>query len=85
MKNMTTMARSECAELPEERDFMNWLSDVRAAFGTRVELDVSDREGIAWDLFRDGATPEDAAAEIRADKESRAAVACSQMAISRFR
>lgn len=65
MENMTTIVRAECATLPRERAFASWLAKLQASLG--AEIDPDDREGIAWDLFADGATPEEAADEIRAN------------------
>lgn len=61
MMDMATMARHECAVYPSEKRFAAWLKAVEALIGGSV-----DQNGQAYDLFADEATPEEAAAELRA-------------------
>lgn len=61
MINMATMARQECAATKEERVFADWLRQLQNILGSEV-----DENGLAWDLFADGATPDEAADEMRA-------------------
>ena len=60
--NMATMARYESATLPEEREYAAWLKQVRVLVSCEV-----DENGLASDLHADGATPEEAANELRAN------------------
>lgn len=61
MMDMVTMARYECAVYPSEVRFAAWVKDLDALMGCPV-----DPNGLAYDLFADGASPEEAAAELRA-------------------
>jgi len=61
MFNMTAMAHAECAVFPEERLFAQWLKQLRGLLG----MQISEND-IAWDLFADGCTPEEAQSEVEA-------------------
>lgn len=58
--NINEMARHECAVYPSEKRFAAWLKALEVLMGSQV-----DQNGLAYDLFADGATPEEAADEIR--------------------
>jgi len=73
MENMATMARAEAATTSGERSFIRYARAVERILGCDLE-DGSTSEGLCHDLFLDGATPEDAASEIRADWQAAADV-----------
>lgn len=58
--NMLSMLRDENAEAAEEKEFQTWLTQLAALIGE------VDENGVEWDLFREGLTPEEAACEIEA-------------------
>lgn len=59
--SLSDFVRAECAVFPEELEYAQWLVQVRAKLGMKVS-----ENGIAWDLFADEATPDEAADEIKA-------------------
>ena len=56
--NMYSMFRDENAETAEEKEFAAWLKKLATMIGK------VDENGVEWDLFREGLTPEEAAFEI---------------------
>ncbi|MEG5932485.1 hypothetical protein UXN85_20680 [Enterobacter hormaechei] len=56
--NMHSMLRDENAEAADEKEFQEWLIQLSALIGE------VDENGVEWDLFREGLTPEEAACEI---------------------
>jgi hypothetical protein len=70
MENMATMARAEAAT---DREYDRFVRSVERILGCDI-LDGSDEEGTCDDLCRDGATPAEAAQQIRAEWQAAAEV-----------
>lgn len=62
MFNMATMARDECASDPEDIRYAKWIAEVNKLLGSEV-----DKDGLAFDLYSDNCTPQEAADEILAN------------------
>ena len=65
MQNMSTMLLSESKITPEERAFYFFCRDLNYILLCRD----FDQDGIAWDLFKAGCTPQEAADEMIARNE----------------
>ncbi|WP_109479099.1 hypothetical protein [Paraburkholderia sp. C35] len=76
MENMATMARAEAAS---DRNYERFVRTVERILDCDI-LDGSDEEGTCDDIFRDGGTPEDAAAEIDMDWQAAADVCAERRA-----
>lgn len=59
--NMHTMLREENEDFPEFIAYSRWVAELQEILGSEV-----DRNGLAFDLFADGASPQEAADEMRA-------------------
>lgn len=59
--NMYTMLKQENEVTRTERLYASFCRNLKHILGEEF-----DEDGIAWDLFRDGCSPSEAAAEIRA-------------------
>jgi hypothetical protein len=65
MFNMATMAADECREDAQVLSFRKWADQAGKIIGHYV-ADGSDEESDLFDLFSDGCTPAEAAAEMQA-------------------
>jgi hypothetical protein len=73
-QNMLTMLQAENATTPQERDYAKWERKVTAILGVNPFPAGSEDESVAFDLYMAGSDPTEAAAELEADWEARAAV-----------
>mgnify|MGYP001761640946 CR=1 FL=1 len=62
MFNMASMAREECASDPEEIRYAKWLAEVNKLLDSEVYSD-----DLAFDLYSDNCTPQEAVDEILAN------------------
>ena len=60
--NMSAFTADECSTFPEEREFAHWQLAIERNLGR--QLNETERNGIAHDLWGDGCDVENASAEI---------------------
>ena len=58
--SVAEFVKSECGTDPADREYAAWVNELEAMIGGSV-----DHDGIAFDLFIDGASPAEAADEMR--------------------
>lgn len=59
--NMHAMLRDDNGDFPEFIEYSRWVAELQEILGHEV-----DRNGLAFDLFSDGASPKEASDELRA-------------------